>query len=132
MGADNFLQLPWIKTLPHYSFNLVHESTLPPSFSLRSPGPLLPGLSGDILLQFLIIVRESPSIIASVTPNSNPVLTAHEHARASATNAEPTFEWSIKRDAITCPCAFLATIPVPDLKKILIKGCVKIKFDAYS
>ncbi|KAK5819256.1 hypothetical protein PVK06_024233 [Gossypium arboreum] len=121
-----------IEALPYCSFNLVHESTRPPSFSLRIPGPLLPDLSWDILLHFLITVRESSSIIASVTPNSNPVLTVYEHARASATNAEPTFEWSIERDAITCPCAFLATIPVPDLKKILIKGCVKIKFDAYS
>ncbi|KAK8345909.1 hypothetical protein V6Z11_A07G181300 [Gossypium hirsutum] len=31
-----------IEALPYCSFNLVHESTRPPSFSLRIPGPLLP------------------------------------------------------------------------------------------
>ncbi|MBA0839597.1 hypothetical protein Goarm_005305 [Gossypium armourianum] len=80
----------------------------------------------DKLLHFLIIVRESPSIIASVTPNTNPILTAHEHVRASAVNVEPTFEWSIERDANTCPCTFLATIPVPDLKKSLSKAASKL------
>lgn len=76
-------------------------------------------LSGMLELHFFTTILQSPSKIILFIVMVNPNLTALWHARASASNAEPTPLLRTALEAKTTPEASLTTIPELNLSSSL-------------